>query len=154
MDSKFLNYITDIKINKDGVPTLIESPSANGRVKFVNGKPVLKQSIPLTKVSDLLYTANISGEYMLYGTVNFGNAVPSSDPTGEDDPVDDPDPIADNRHLFSISINDNVIYTLNIHPNFEKDYIVVCPVIGLGTLKISYDGTIMYLDRLQLWTFL
>ena len=153
MNNKFLNYITDIKINKNGVPTLLESPSTNGRVKFVNGKPVLKQTIPLTKVSDLLYTANISGEYILYGIVNFGNAIPSSDPT-EDDPVDDPDPIADNRYLFSISINNNIIYTMNIHPSFEKDYIVVCPVNGTGTLKITYNGTIMYTDRLLLWTFL
>lgn len=144
MDSKFLNYITDIKINKNGVPTLIESPSANGRVKFVNGKPVLKQTIPLTKVSDLLYTANISGECILYGIVNFGNATPSSD---------EPNTIAD-RSLFSVSINNDVIYTMEIHPSYEKDYIVVCPVIGSGTLKITYAGTIMYVDRLLLWTFL
>ena len=143
MDSKFLNYITDIKINKSGVPTLIETPPANGRVKFVNGKPVLKQSIPLTKVSDLLYTTNISGEYILYGIVNFGNAVPSSDPST----------IAD-RSLFSIKIDNDVIYTMEIHPSYEKDYIVVCPVIGSGTLKITYAGTIMYVDRLLLWTFL
>lgn len=144
MDSKFLNYITDIKINKNGVPTLIESPSANGRVKFVNGKPVLKQTIPLTKMSDLLYTANISGECILYGIVNFGNATPSSD---------EPSTIAD-RSLFSVSINNDVIYTMEIHPSYEKDYIVVCPVIGSGTLKITYAGTIMYVDRLLLWTFL
>lgn len=144
MDSKFLNYITDIKINKNGVPTLIESPSANGRVKFVNGKPVLKQTIPLTKVSDLLYTANISGECILYGIVNFGNATPSSD---------EPSTIVD-RSLFSVSINNDVIYTMEIHPSYEKDYIVVCPVIGSGTLKITYAGTIMYVDRLLLWTFL
>ena len=144
MDSKFLNYITGIKINKNGVPTLIESPSANGRVKFVNGKPVLKQTIPLTKVSDLLYTANISGECILYGIVNFGNATPSSD---------EPSTIAD-RSLFSVSINNDVIYTMEIHPSYEKDYIVVCPVIGSGTLKITYAGTIMYVDRLLLWTFL
>ena len=143
MDSKFLNYITDIKINKNGVPTLIETPPANGRVKFVNGKPVLKQSIPLTKVSDLLYTANISGEYILYGIVNFGNATPSSDPST----------IAD-RSLFSIKIDNDVIYTMEIHPSYEKDYIVVCPVIGSGTLKITYAGTVMYVDRLLLWTFL
>ena len=139
-----MNYITDIKINKNGVPTLIESPSANGRVKFVNGKPVLKQTIPLTKVSDLLYTANISGECILYGIVNFGNATPSSD---------EPSTIAD-RSLFSVSINNDVIYTMEIHPSYEKDYIVVCPVIGSGTLKITYAGTIMYVDRLLLWTFL
>lgn len=144
MDSKFLNYITGIKINKNGVPTLIESPPANGRVKFVNGKPVLKQTIPLTKVSDLLYTANISGECILYGIVNFGNATPSSD---------EPSTIAD-RSLFSVSINNDVIYTMEIHPSYEKDYIVVCPVIGSGTLKITYAGTIMYVDRLLLWTFL
>lgn len=145
MDSKFLNYITSIKINKNGVPTLIESPSANGRVKFVNGKPVLKQTIPLTKVSDSIYTANISGEYILYGTVNFGNITPSSD---------EPRTITDNRNLFSISINNDVIYTMEIHPSYEKDYIVVCPVIGSGTLSITYAGTIMYVDRLLLWTFL
>ena len=144
MDSKFLNYITDIKINKNGIPTLIESPSANGRVKFVNGKPVLKQTISLTKVSDLLYTANISGECILYGIVNFGNATPSSD---------EPSTIAD-RSLFSVSINNDVIYTMEIHPSYEKDYIVVCPVIGSGTLKITYAGTIMYVERLLLWTFL
>lgn len=144
MNSKFLNYITDIKINKNGVPTLIEAPPANGRVKFVNGKPVLKQSIPLTKVSDLLYTANISGEYILYGIVNFGNAPPSSDPSTIDV----------NRNLFSISIDNNVIYTMEIHPSYEQDYLVVCPVIGSGTLKIKYAGTIMYVDRLLLWTFL
>lgn len=143
MDSKFLNYITDIKINKNGVPTLIETPPTNGRVKFVNGKPVLKQTIPLTKVSDLLYTANISGEYILYGIVNFGNAVPSGDPST----------IAD-RSLFSIKIDNDVIYTMEIHPSYEKDYIVVCPVIGSGTLKITYAGTVMYVDRLLLWTFL
>lgn len=145
MDSKFLNYITGIKINKNGDPTLIETPSANGRVKFVNGKPVLKQTIPLTKVSDSIYTANISGEYILYGTVNFGNITQSSD---------EPSTIAYNRNLFSISINNDVIYTMEIHPSYEKDYIVVCPVIGSGTLNITYAGTMMYVDRLLLWTFL
>lgn len=146
MDSKFLNYITDIKINKNGIPTFIETPSANGRVKFVNGKPVLKQSIPLTKVSNILYTANISGEYILYGIVNFRNAsTPSSD---------EPSTLAVNTNLFSISINNDVIYTMNIQQSYEKDYVVVCPVIGSGTLKISYAGAIMNVDRLLLWTFL
>lgn len=59
-----------------------------------------------------------------------------------------------NTNLFSISINNDVIYTMNIWQNFEKDYFVVCPVIGSGTLKISYAGTIMNVDRLLLWTFL
>lgn len=81
------DYINNIKIIKDGIVTTLDNPTTNGRFKIVNGKIVMKETIPFTKVSDGMYTADIDGEYMLYGIIMLSGT----------------------SHL-TISINDNQVF--------------------------------------------
>lgn len=122
------DYINNIKIIKDGIVTTLDNPTTNGRFKIVNGKIVMKETIPFTKVSDSMYTAEIDGEYMLYGIIVLSGT----------------------SHL-TISINDNKIYD---HYLMGRSYTIMLPVNGTGTLTINYGSTIKSIDQLKLWTFL
>ena len=122
------DYINNIKIIKDGIVTTLDNPTTNGRFKIVNDKIVMKEVIPFTKVSDSMYTADIDGEYMLYGIIMLSGT----------------------SHL-TISINDNKIYD---HYLMGRSYTIMLPVNGTGTLTINYGGTIKSIDQLKLWTFL
>lgn len=122
------DYINNIKIIKDGIVTTLDNPTTNGRFKIVNGKIVIKETIPFTKVSDSMYTAEIDGEYMLYGIIVLSGT----------------------SHL-TISINGNKIYD---HYLMGRSYTIMLPVNGTGTLTINYGSTIKSIDQLKLWTFL
>lgn len=122
------DYINNIKIIKDGIVTTLDNPITNGRFKIVNGKIVMKEIIPFTKVSDSMYTAEIDGEYMLYGIIVLSG--------GAD---------------LTISINNNQIFK---HALTGRSYTVMLPVNGTGTLTINYGKTIKLIDQLSLLTFL
>ena len=122
------DYINNIKIIKDGIVTTLDNPTTNGRFKIVNGKIVMKEVIPFTKVSDSMYTAEIDGEYMLYGIIVLSGT----------------------SHL-TISINDNQVFD---HYLMGRSYTIMLPVNGTGTLTINYGSTIKSIDQLKLWTFL
>lgn len=122
------DYINNIKIIKDDIVTTLDNPTTNGRFKIVNGKIVMKETIPFTKVSDSMYTAEIDGEYMLYGIIRTSSTA----------------------HL-TISINDEQIFD---HLLMGRSYTIMLPVNGTGTLTINYGGTIVSMDQLKLWTFL
>lgn len=122
------NYISNIKIIKDGVVTTLDNPTTNGRFKIVNGKIVMKEAIPLTKVSDNQYTAEIDGEYIIYGIIRISG-----------------------YGYLTISLNDDQLFN---HYFYSNSYTIILPVKGTGTLTIKYDKTIVSIDQLKLWTFL
>lgn len=149
------NYINNIKIIKDGVVTTLNNPTTNGRFKIVNGKIVMKETIPFTKVSDGMYTAEIDGEYMLYGVISLSDTSNYATPRSTINyatfiNASNYATLRSASHL-TISINDNKIYD---HYLMDRSYTIMLPVNGTGTLTINYGSTIKSIDQLKLWTFL
>lgn len=130
-----MNYLTHLQINKNGVATDIQQPSTNGRVKFVDGIPIVKQAIPWNTISDTTYTAQVTGENIIYGLANVKDGKTG---TGH----------------ITITLNDTKIYDVYCGLIANNDFLIVCPVIGSGMVKIQWSGIKLNVDQLQILTFL